>query len=61
MAESEETVPRAAGYLPLATRANEDLSEIRMTDRHILAEVTYSVAVRTIRIAKRRAAGVSRG
>lgn len=60
MAESEETIARAAGYLPLATRANEDLTEISMTYRYIFAQVAHAVAVRAIRIAECLDAGISR-
>jgi hypothetical protein len=61
VAESEETIARAAGYLPLPTRANEDLTEIGMTDGHIPAQVAYAVAMWAIRIAESLDAGISRG
>jgi len=61
VAESEETIARAAGYLPLATRANEDLTEIGITDRHIFAQVAHTMALRAIRVAERLDAGISRG
>ena len=61
MAESEETFARAAGYLALATRADEGLTEIGMTDRYILTQVAHPVAVWAIGIAERLDAGISRG
>jgi hypothetical protein len=50
VAEGEETIASAAGYLPLTTRAYEDLAEIGMTDGHIPTQVAYPVAVGAIRI-----------
>jgi hypothetical protein len=61
VAESEESVARAAGYLALPTRANENFTEIGMTDRYIFAQVAYTVAVRAIRIAERLDAEFNRG
>jgi hypothetical protein len=50
VAEGEETIASAAGYLPLTTRAYEDLAEIGMTDGYIPTQVAYPVAVGAIRI-----------